>query len=101
MDEKVKLNLGDIQKTLFLPLWGRAIETKKKRPSLVDETAVNIIEKVDVDFSKASENLDDLTKIAWIKRSLISDRIIRQFLKGFLMGQLSISAADWIQLLIV
>ena len=80
MAEKIRLNLGDIQKTLFLPLWGRALESNKERPRLIDDTAVRIIDQIDFDFTKAAENLDDLTKIAWIQRSLISDRVIRQFL---------------------
>ena len=33
------------QKTLLLPLWGRAVETLKKEPLLVDNTAVKIVEQ--------------------------------------------------------
>ena len=80
MTNKVKLNLGDIQKTLFLPLWGRATESRKKKPSLIDETAVAIMDQVDYDFSKAAENIDDLSMIAWVQRSKISDCVIRRFL---------------------
>jgi O-methyltransferase involved in polyketide biosynthesis len=79
MEEKIKLNLGDVQKTLFLPLWGRAVESRKKHPWLVDEAALKIIDEVDFDFSKAAENMDDLTMIAWIKRSLICDKVVSQF----------------------
>lgn len=83
MAEKIKLNLGDVQKTLFLPLWGRAFESKKAKPRLVDDAAVRIIDQINFDFTKAAENLDDLTKIAWIQRSLISDRVIRKFLDKY------------------
>jgi len=86
MREQVKINLGDVQKTLFLPLWGRAEESKKRKPLLVDETAIGIIEQVDFDFSQMTQNMDDLTQIAWIKRSLFCDRVIMEFLKSYPEG---------------
>jgi hypothetical protein len=49
-------DLGSVQKTLLLPLWGRAVETKKARPLLVDQTAVRITESIDHDFSTISRN---------------------------------------------
>jgi O-methyltransferase involved in polyketide biosynthesis len=74
------VNLGDVQKTLFLPLWGRAVETRKRKPLPVDETAAKIIEQVDYDFSQMTQNMDELSQIAWIKRSLICDQVIKKFL---------------------
>jgi len=29
MTDRVGVKLGNVQKTLFLPLWGRAVESKK------------------------------------------------------------------------
>ena len=46
----------------------------------MDETAVKIIEQVDYDFSQMTRNMDDLSKIAWITRSLICDQLVRKFL---------------------
>lgn len=86
MNDKVTFNLGDVQKTLFLPLWGRAVESKKARPLLVDETAVRIIDQVDYDFSPLAQNMDPLTQLAWIKRALICDRVVRQFLEDYPAG---------------
>jgi len=86
MTDRVDIHLGDVQKTLFLPLWGRAVETKKRKPLLVDETAVKIIEQVDYDFSQMTRNMDDLSKIAWIKRSLICDQVVRDFLVTYPEG---------------
>jgi O-methyltransferase involved in polyketide biosynthesis len=82
MDEKVKIDLGNVQRTLFLPLWGRATESKKLHPMLVDDTAVKIIDRVDYDFSMMAKNLDELSQIAWIQRSLICDRVIKKFLES-------------------
>ena len=86
MREQVKINLGDVQRTLFLPLWGRAEESKKRKPLLVDETAIRIIEQVDFDFSQMTQNVDDLTQIAWVKRSLFCDRVVKEFLKRYPEG---------------
>jgi O-methyltransferase involved in polyketide biosynthesis len=72
--------LGSVQKTLLLPLWGRAVETRKPRPLLVDQTAVKIIDTIGYDFSTIARNISVISQLAWIVRSLHTDRTIRQFL---------------------
>ena len=86
MTDRVNINLGNVQKTLFLPLWGRAVESKKRKPMLIDETAIKIIEQVDYDFSQITKNIDELSQIAWIKRSLFCDRVIKEFLTRYPEG---------------
>ena len=70
--EKISIDLGNVQKTLFLPLWGRAVESQKEHPELVDQTAVEIMKKVDYDFSAIAAGMDDLSQIAWIRRSMFN-----------------------------
>ena len=86
MTLKFNPEVGSIQQTLFLPLWGRAVKSQKKHPRLVDATAVKIIERVNIDFSQAAANLDEITRIAWISRSLICDRVIRNFISAYPNG---------------
>jgi O-methyltransferase involved in polyketide biosynthesis len=62
--EKIVIDLGSIQKTLFMPLWGRAVESKKKRPLLVDKIAEAIIEQVNYDFSVMEKNTSAVTQLA-------------------------------------
>jgi O-methyltransferase involved in polyketide biosynthesis len=81
MSTKVAIDLKDVQKTLLLPLWGRAVETRKQKPRLTDKTAAEIIEKIDYDFSTISSNINPLTQYAWIARSIHFDRTIHQFLQ--------------------
>jgi O-methyltransferase involved in polyketide biosynthesis len=81
MSEKIAVDLGNVQKTMFLPMWARAFESKKANPLLVDKTALQIIEKVDYDFSTAAQNLSELTQMAWILRSLGVDETIKKFLQ--------------------
>lgn len=78
--DKIDIQLGNVQKTLLLPLWGRAVETRKKKPRLVDETAVKIIESIDYDFSTIAQNINEISRYAWIARSLHIDRTIGRFL---------------------
>jgi O-methyltransferase involved in polyketide biosynthesis len=73
--------LGDVQKTLFLPLWGRAIETQKKVPLLVDNLAVSTVQSINFDFTRiaASDNL--ISREVWIARSIYFDGEIKSFLE--------------------
>jgi O-methyltransferase involved in polyketide biosynthesis len=73
--------LGSVQKTLLLPLWGRAVETRKPHPLLVDPTAARIIDSIDYDFSTIATNISFVSRLAWIARSLHIDRTIREFLE--------------------
>jgi O-methyltransferase involved in polyketide biosynthesis len=82
MAEKIKIDLSKVQKTLLLPLWGRAVETQKKKPVLTDQTAVEVISRIDYDFSVMAANLSEITRLAWIARSIHTDRTIRQFISG-------------------
>ena len=81
MTEKIKVELGYVQKTLLLPLWGRAEESRKKNPKLMDNTAVEIIKNIDYDFSTISKNINWITKYSWVARSLHTDRVISDFIK--------------------
>ena len=81
MADKTTVELGPVQKTLLLPLWGRAVETRKEEPLLVDKTAVEIIDRLDYDFSTIAANISAITQLAWIARSIHIDRTIHQFLE--------------------
>ena len=74
------IELGAVQKTLLLPLWGRAVEARKAHPLLVDETAVKIIGTINYDFSAIARNISVTSQLAWIARSLHTDRTLREFL---------------------
>jgi O-methyltransferase involved in polyketide biosynthesis len=47
-----QVELGQVQETLFIPLAGRAAETRKRRPILRDPKAIEIIESVGFDRAK-------------------------------------------------
>lgn len=47
-----KIQLTDEKETLFIPLYGKALDYRSKKSVLNDRTANDIVEKVDYDFSK-------------------------------------------------
>jgi O-methyltransferase involved in polyketide biosynthesis len=80
MSDKIAVDLGSVQTTLLLPLWGRAMETRKTKPRLIDRKAVEIIDRIDYDFSEIASGTHNVTQLEWIARSVHIDRTIREFL---------------------
>jgi len=78
--DSVKSDLKGVQKTLLLPLWGRAVETQKEKPILVDEEAVKIINSIDYDFSQIAEKISPISRASWIARSVFFDQRIKDYL---------------------
>ena len=48
---------------------------------LVDKKALEIIDRVDFDFSTIAGNISGLSKAGWIMRSICTDRVIARFLE--------------------
>lgn len=83
MENSIEINLGSVQKTLLLPLWGRAIETQKPKPLLVDNKAVSIINSIPYDFTLIAENINPISRLSWIARSIYFDKKIKEFISVF------------------
>jgi O-methyltransferase involved in polyketide biosynthesis len=49
-DQKIRVKLGGVQETLFLPLYLRALETQRPDPIIQDPLAVQILPTIDYDF---------------------------------------------------
>jgi O-methyltransferase involved in polyketide biosynthesis len=81
METKIKINLGELQRTLFMPVWARAAETQKPGPVLIDNTAVKIINSVDFDFSSMSRNIPEISQVSWIARCKRFDLVIKDFIR--------------------
>jgi O-methyltransferase involved in polyketide biosynthesis len=63
MTDSKEIKLGSVQETMLLPLWGRAKETQKQNPLLVDNKAVFIINSLPYDFTTISKNIRKLTSV--------------------------------------
>ena len=81
MTTKIPIDLTSVQETLLLPLWGRAVETRKAAHQLTDTFAAEIVDAIDYDFTIIAKNISYITRYAWIARSIHFDRTIRGFLK--------------------
>jgi len=73
--------LEKVQETLVIPLWGRAKISKGPSPILSDEKAVEIVEKLEYDFSRINKRFDMFKAFCWACRAKILDDEIRLFLK--------------------
>lgn len=82
MPDKIAALLGPVQETLLLPLWGRAVESRKKNGKLFDKTALEVIERIDYDFSAIAGNITFYSLYGWIARSLHIDQTIKKFAGG-------------------
>ena len=73
-----KIKLGAISETMLITLWARAVESKKATPVLRDPKALEIMERLDYDFTKFKISTE--TQTACCVRDLIFDEQTRQFL---------------------
>jgi O-methyltransferase involved in polyketide biosynthesis len=80
MGDSKEIKLGSVQETLLLPLWGRAIETQKQKPLLIDNKAVSIISSIPYDFTIISKNINKFVQFGWIARSIFFDKKIKAFI---------------------
>ena len=78
--EAKKVDLKGVQETLLMPLWGRAVETQKEKPLLVDKEAVKIINSINYDFTQMANRIGALSRASWISRSIYFDQRIRDYL---------------------
>ncbi|MGW0776855.1 class I SAM-dependent methyltransferase [Streptomyces sp. NPDC002835] len=74
-----QLHLGAVQETLLIPLYGRAVETRKDHPVLRDAKAEEMVASIDYDFAR----FDDLPSlIGTVLRTALFDDWVRAFLSG-------------------
>ncbi len=79
---KIKIDLSGVQKTLLMPLWGRAKETEKNNPLIVDTYAKEIINKIDYDFSKMESGFSEMEGFTWVIRAYHFDNTIKRFISN-------------------
>lgn len=73
------ITLEKEKETLLIPLYGKAIESKKKSPILLDSKAMEIIEKIDYDFN--SLKIPGKTNTMMCLRAKLFDNFTTTFLE--------------------
>ena len=76
---KEKVNVTGVPETMVQTLYARAKETGKQNARIKDEIAVEIVEKLDYDFSKADK--DKAMNCGVIARTIVLDRMVEQYLE--------------------
>ncbi|MDD2971747.1 MAG: class I SAM-dependent methyltransferase [Lachnospiraceae bacterium] len=72
----MKIKLDGVAETLLIPLAAKAWETRRKSPRIVDRDAVEMMGKIDYDFSKFDK---PGSKQGVIARSMILDREVQKY----------------------
>ncbi|MDG4795584.1 class I SAM-dependent methyltransferase [Micromonospora sp. WMMD1082] len=78
MSDGAGVQLGAVEQTLMIPLYGRAVETRKRRPLLSDPRAVQIVESLDYDFTRMKASASGATGA--VLRTVMFDVWVRRFL---------------------
>jgi O-methyltransferase involved in polyketide biosynthesis len=81
VDNSLRPQLGDIQETLLIPLYFRALESERQDAIVRDPYAVQIVAALDYDFSR----FDDATALAMdcVIRSEVFDEQVKRHLDRF------------------
>ena len=77
----VKQNLKGVPETLLVTLWARAAETKHEKPIIIDKKAVEIVNKIEYDFSRFDK--DWLTQVMVAVRTEILDNATNDFIDKY------------------
>ena len=78
--QDIKIDLGQVQETLMLPLWARAREAEKDNPVIYDTYAKEIVERIDYDFSQIEESHMADNQGVWAIRAYNFDNIVTEFI---------------------
>ena len=76
---KEKVNVTGVPETMVQTLYARAKETRKKNAKINDEIAVELVKKLDYDFSKTDK--DNAMTYGVIARTIVLDRMVEQYLE--------------------
>ena len=75
---KEKVNVTGVPETMVQTLYARAKETRRQNAKIKDEIAVELVEKLDYDFSKADK--DKAMNCGVIARTVL-DRMVKRYLE--------------------
>lgn len=83
MNDNIKVELDNIERTLLIPLWSRAKETEMFNPIINDQIACKLIKKLDYDFSEIEKNSTLLKRLLFVTRAKTFDKAIKEFISKY------------------
>jgi O-methyltransferase involved in polyketide biosynthesis len=81
MEVKMVQKLKGVPETLLIPLWAKATETKRSKPIIKDEKALEIMEQIDYDFSKFDDQ--EPTQVSIAIRTELLDMATKAFIDRY------------------
>ena len=78
--DKVKISLSGVSETLLGPLWNRAKLSRERNSVLNDTKAIEIVEKIDYDFSKIDTNIPPAVTLLFVARAKHFDNKIKAYI---------------------
>ena len=75
---KTKVSVQGVPETMLQTLFARAAESRKENHNIYDEKAIEIVSRLDYDFSKAES--DKLMSSGVIARTIVLDRLVNDYL---------------------
>jgi O-methyltransferase involved in polyketide biosynthesis len=79
MASKQAVRLGTVPETLLVPLYARAVESRRKHPILDDPKAIGMVDSIDWDFQRFNQRW---RVIGCALRSAMFDEWVKGFLRG-------------------
>ncbi|MEE0902006.1 MAG: class I SAM-dependent methyltransferase [Methanobrevibacter sp.] len=74
------MNLEGVEKTMLLTLFAKAKHSQQKNHKFYDSKAIEVISKVDYDFSSAEK--DKLMQLGTIARTIVLDEMVGDYIKA-------------------
>jgi O-methyltransferase involved in polyketide biosynthesis len=78
-DSRQAIRLGTVPETLLVPLYARAVESRRKHPILDDSRAIGMVESIDWDFQRFNQRW---RVIGCVLRSAMFDECVKEFLRS-------------------
>jgi O-methyltransferase involved in polyketide biosynthesis len=83
MASRQRIQLGQVQESLLVPLYARALDSLKKRPILKDPKAVEMVQSIDWDFRRFNQRR---RVVACTLRTAMFDEWVKGFLSRYPEG---------------
>lgn len=79
---KEKIDLSAVSETMLVPLYARAIESKKENPEFIDQTAIKVMESLDYNFKKRFKtSTNKMNFWGCSARTVILDNLTKEYIK--------------------
>ena len=78
LEGKTRVSMEGVPETMLQTLYARAAETEKEKPAIRDEKAVEIVKRLDYDFSLAKK--DAAMGSGVIARTIVLDKLVGNYL---------------------